>query len=124
MDENNIVEAIHQGSPLPPETVIDWRATGMQKVRLELITRLLRLNIQIITLSIYWEDGRSIAQRPTLQKIPLKLVYATMPRVTGKFDDANLLCYTHDAESRAVVDAEIDRMVAVIADFLHRQSTP
>lgn len=84
--------------------------------------RLLRVNIQITTLSIYWEDGREFMQNPSVENAQRKLVCATVPRVSGKFDDMALLCYSHDPDVRAVVDAELDRMVAVIEGFWRQSS--
>ena len=99
---------------MPPQKLIELRSKGMHTVRFEFIVRLLRLNTQIITLSIYWEDGREFMQIPTVQNERRKLVYASAPRVSGHFDDMALLCYAHDPEAKSKVDAELDRMVAAI----------
>ena len=108
------ITALKQGTPLPPQKLIELRSKGMHTVRFEFIVRLLRLNTQIITLSIYWEDGREFMQIPTVQNARRKLVYASAPRVSGQFDDLALLCYAYDAEAKAKIDAELDRMVAEI----------
>lgn len=117
MSDIETITALKQRAALPPQKLIELRSSGMQKVRFEFITRLLGLNIQITTLSIYWEDGRNFMQIPTVENALRKLVCASAPRVTGTFDDMSLLCYPYDPEARAIVDAELDRMVAVIADF-------
>lgn len=111
------ITALKQGAPLPPQKLIELRSKGMHTVRFEFIVRLLRLNTQIITLSIYWEDGREFMQIPSVQNARRKLVYASQPRVSGMFDDMALICYSHDPEYKASVDAELDRMVAVIGDY-------
>ena len=114
VDEMETITALKQGAPLPPQKLIELRSKGMHTVRFEFIVRLLRLNTQIITLSIYWEDGREFMQIPTVQNERRKLVYASAPRVSGHFDDMALLCYAHDPEAKSKVDAELDRMVAAI----------
>ncbi len=48
------ITALKQGTPLAPQKLIEMRSKGMHTVRFEFIVRLLRLNTQIITLSIYW----------------------------------------------------------------------
>ena len=114
------IAALKQGAPLPPQKLIELRSKGMHTVRFEFIVRLLRLNTQIITLSIYWEDGREFMQIPAVQNVERKLVYASEPRVHGLFDDMALLCYPHDAAAKAKVDAELDRMVEVIGEYGRR----
>lgn len=110
------IVALKRGMPLPPQRLIELRSKGMHTVRFEFIVRLLRLNTQIITLSIYWEDGREFMQIPSVQNLQRKLVYASVPRVHGLFDDRALLCYAHDAEAKSRIDAELDRMVATIGE--------
>jgi len=122
MHDAESITALKQGGVLPPNKLIELRSAGMQSVRLGFIMRLLRLNIQITTLSIYWEDGREFMQNPTVENAQRKLVCATVPRVSGKFDDMALLCYPHDPDVQAVVDAELDRMVAVIEGFWRQSS--
>lgn len=108
------ITALKTGAPLPPQKLIELRSKGMHTVRFEFIVRLLRLDTQIITLSIYWEDGREFMQIPVVQNTQRKLVYASVPRVNGHFDDLALLCYPYDADSKLAVDAELDRMVSMI----------
>jgi hypothetical protein len=116
------ISALKQGEPLAPQKLIELRSKGMHTVRFEFIVRLLRLNTQIITLSIYWEDGRDFMQIPTVQNTQRKLVYASAPRVAGLFDDMSLLCYSHDPEAKETVDAELDRMVVAIGQYAKRAS--
>lgn len=116
------ITALKQGAPLAPQKLVELRSKGMHTVRFEFIVRLLRLNTQIITLSIYWEDGREFMQIPTVQNVQRKLVYASEPRVSGFFDDMSLLCYPLDVDAKAKVDAELDRMVAAIGDYGRRVS--
>ena len=108
------ITALKAGAPLPSQKLIELRSKGMHTVRFEFIVRLLRLDTQIITLSIYWEDGREFMQIPAVQNAQRKLVYASVPRVSGQFDDLALLCYPYDSDSKAVVEAELDRMVSMI----------
>lgn len=116
------ITALKQGAPLAPQKLVELRSKGMHTVRFEFIVRLLRLNTQIITLSIYWEDGREFMQIPTVQNVQRKLVYASEPRVSGFFDDMSLLCYPLDVDAKAKIDAELDRMVAVIGEYGRRVS--
>lgn len=116
MEDIEAVAALKAGTPLPPQKLIELRSKGMHSVRFEFTVRLLRLNARIITLSIYWEDGREFMQIPVVQNVQRKLVYASEPRVSGLFDDAALLYYDYDPESRLKVDAELDRMVMAIGE--------
>ena len=118
------ITALKQGTPLAPQKLIEMRSKGMHTVRFEFIVRLLRLNTQIITLSIYWEDGREFMQIPASQNVQRKLVYASEPRVSGFFDDISLLCYPLDPDAKAKVDAELDRMVAAIGEYGLRVARP
>ena len=120
VNDMETITALQQGVPLPPQKLIELRSKGMHTVRFEFIVRLLRLNTQIITLSIYWEDGREFMQIPSVQNVERKLVYASEPRVHGLFDDMALLCYPHDAAAKAKIDAELDRMVEVIGEYGRR----
>lgn len=120
MSDMETITALKQGAPLASQKLVELRSKGMHTVRFEFIVRLLRLNTQIITLSIYWEDGREFVQIPAVQNVQRKLVYASEPRVSGFFDDISLLCYPLDPEAKAKVDAELDRMVAAIADYGRR----
>lgn len=123
MNDMETIAALKQGTPLAPQKLVELRSKGMHTVRFEFIVRLLRLNTQIITLSIYWEDGREFVQIPAVQNVQRKLVYASEPRVSGFFDDMSLLCYPLDPEAKAKVDAELDRMVAAIADYGRRAAS-
>lgn len=114
------ITALKQGAPLAPQKLVELRSKGMHTVRFEFIVRLLRLNTQIITLSIYWEDGREFMQIPAVQNTQRKLVYASEARVSGQFDDMDLLCYPLDPAAKSRVDAELDRMVAAIGDYGRR----
>lgn len=119
--ESEIMTELKQSS-FAPQKLIALRSAGMHTVRFEFIKRLLQINAQITTLSIYWEDGRNFFQIPIVQKAVRKLVFASTPRVSGKFDEMSLLCYACDAEAKAIVDAEVDRMIAVIRDYWLKSS--
>ncbi|MDP1537780.1 MAG: hypothetical protein Q8L95_11410 [Burkholderiales bacterium] len=109
--------ALKQGGALAPQMIVDLRAKAMHLVRFEFIVRLLTLNTPIITLSIYWEEGREFMRIPTVEDVQRKLVYASEPHVSGFFDDMTLLCYAFDAEAKTRVHAELDRMAGVIGDY-------
>ena len=116
VNDMETITALKSGAPLPSQKLIELRSKGMHTVRFEFIVRLLRLDTQIITLSIYWEDGREFMQIPSVQNVQRKLVYASEPRVSGSFNDLALLCYPYDLESKVAVEAELDRMVGLIGD--------
>ena len=122
VNDMETITALKSGAPLPSQKLIELRSKGMHTVRFEFIVRLLRLDTQIITLSIYWEDGREFMQIPSVQNAQRKLVYASEPRVSGSFSDLALLCYPYDAESKATVEAELDRMVGLIGEHGRRGS--
>lgn len=117
MHDRDSIAALKQGGAIPPQKLMELRSAGMQAVGLDFIMRLLRLNIQITTLSIYREDGRAFVQSPTVEDAQRKLVCATVPRVSGKFDDMALVSFALDPEAKAIVDAGLDRMVATIENF-------
>ena len=114
MSDAEVITTLKSGIALPPLKLIELRSKAMHTVRFEFIVRLLRLDTQIITLSIYWEDGREFVQVPVVQNVQRKLVYASAPRVSGLFDDLALLCYPYDPDSKVHVEAELDRMVNMI----------
>ncbi len=114
------ITALKSGAPLPPQILIELRSKGMHTLRFEFIVRLLRLDTQIITLSIYWEDGREFMQVPVVQNTQRKLVYASVPRISGYFDDLALLCYPYDPDTKMIVEAELDRMVSMIGQTTAR----
>ena len=119
--EMELITALKTGAPVSPEKMVEMRSKGMHTIRFEFIVRLLRLNTQIITLSIYWEDGREFMKDTFVNNGgQRKLVYASDPRVSGLFSDLALLCYPYDTESKTLVDAELDRMVAAIGDYAQK----
>lgn len=98
-------------SQYTPQQLAEMRSKGMRRIRLAFLERLLSINTEIITLSIYWENGPEFVNDPELQDVNRKLVHASTPRVSGLFKDAWLLHYPYDADIRAKVNAELDRMV-------------
>lgn len=122
VNDMETITALKSGAPLPSQKLIELRSKGMHMVRFEFIVRLLRLDTQIITLSIYWEDGREFMQIPSVQNVQRKLVYASEPRVSGSFNDLALLCYPYDADAKFAVEAELDRMVNLIGEHGRKNS--
>lgn len=122
MSDHETVAALKRGTSLTPQRLIEMRSKGMHTVRFEFIVRLLRLNTQVITLSIFWEDGREFMHVPSVQNTRRRLVYASEPRVAGLFDDLSLLCYPLDPEAKTQVDAELDRMVMAISAYAGRSA--
>jgi len=115
--DQEAIDDLGRGSPLPHKKLMELRFKGMQAVRFEFIVRLMQLKIEIYTLSIYWEDGHNFMRLPALQNGICKLVYASAASVSGEFGDISLLRYPHDPRVKAELDAELDRMVASIGNF-------
>lgn len=58
------------------ENIGEARNRGLHAIRFEFIVRLLQLNSQIVTLSIYWDGGREFARRPEVENVRRRLVYS------------------------------------------------
>ena len=48
--------AIRAGEPLPAETIIARRSSGVHAIRREFIIRLLQSGVRVNTLDVYWDD--------------------------------------------------------------------
>jgi hypothetical protein len=51
------------------EPIGEARNRGLHAIRFEFIVRLLQLNSQIVTLSIYWDGGREFARKPAVEDV-------------------------------------------------------
>ena len=103
--------ALRAGEPLPAETIIARRASGVHAIRREFIIRLLQSGVKVNTLDVYWDDTDETLLSDQVTDTPLRLVLKGRRRVSGEFPDIWRLCYPDDEEFKAEVDKEIERMV-------------
>ena len=105
------IRALKAGEPLPSHRVVQLRSMGMHSIRFEFVVRLLRSNLRMDTLSIYWERGTDFMLKRNVESVHRRLVLGRRKHVSGEFADLWLLCYPDDEEIRESVEQEIDRMV-------------
>jgi hypothetical protein len=86
----------------------------MHSIRYEFVVRLLRSNLRVDTLSIYWEQGSDFMLKRNVESVPRRLVLGRRKHVSGEFADLWLLCYPEDEQIRQSVEQEIDRMVGAV----------
>ena len=103
--------AIRAGEPLPSETIIARRASGVHAIRREFIIRLLQSGVKVNTLDVYWDDTDETLLSDQVSSTPRRLVLRSRRRVSGEFPDIWRLCYPDDEEFKIAVDKEIERMV-------------
>jgi hypothetical protein len=111
------MKALTSGGVLPAHRVVQLRSMGMHSIRFEFVVRLLRSGIKVDTLSIYWEHGTEFMLKREVEPVVRRLVLGRRRRVSGDFRDVWLLCYPDDPETRAAVDAVLDRMVQSAAEM-------
>jgi hypothetical protein len=97
--------------PAPAHRLAQLRSAGMHAIRFEFVVRLLRAELRMDTLSIFWDHGvESLRERPAGEG-GWRLVLGRGNRVTAEFPDLWVLCYPGDAEIKRQVEAEIDGLV-------------
>lgn len=105
------VRALKAGEQLPSHRVVQLRSMGMHSIRFEFVVRLLRSNLRMDTLSIYWEQGTDFLLKRNVESVHRRLVLGRRKHVSGEFADLWLLCYPDDEEIKRSVEQEINRMV-------------
>ena len=105
------IRALKAGEQLPSHRVVQLRSMGMHSIRFEFVVRLLRSNLRVDTLSIYWEQGTDFMLKRAVENVHRRLVLGRRKHVAGAFADLWLLCYPDDEDIRQSVEQEIDRMV-------------
>ena len=105
------IRALKAGEPLPSHRVVQLRSMGMHSIRFEFVVRLLRSNLRMDTLSIYWERGTDFMLKRNVESVHRRLVLGRRKHVSGEFADLWLLCYPDDEEIKRSVEREINRMV-------------
>jgi len=103
--------AIRAGEPLPAETIIARRSSGVHAIRREFIIRLLQSGVKVNTLDVYWDDTDETLLSEQVTDGVRRLVLRSRRRVVGEFPDIWRLCYPDDEEFKVAVDREIEEMV-------------
>jgi len=96
------------------ESIAEARNRGLHAIRFEFIVRLLQMNSQIVTLSIYWDGGREFSRCPNIEDVRRRLVYNGGSLVSGEFEDSWVVRYETDPDARERVLEVLDRMVGSI----------
>ncbi|HLF39645.1 MAG TPA: hypothetical protein VI545_08170 [Burkholderiales bacterium] len=109
------IRALKAGEPLPSHRVVQLRSMGMHSIRFEFVVRLLRSNLRMDTLSIYWERGTDFMLKRNVESVHRRLVLGRRKHVSGEFADLWLLCYPDDEEIKRSVEQEINRMVEEVS---------
>ena len=109
------IRALKAGEQLPSHRVVQLRSMGMHSIRFEFVVRLLRSNLRMDTLSIYWEQGTDFMLKRNVESVHRRLVLGRRKHVFGEFADLWLLCYPEDEEIKRAVEQEIDRMVEKVS---------
>lgn len=104
------------GGTLPAHRIVQLRTMGMHAIRYEFVVRLLRADLKIDTLSIYWDRGTEFMLKRELEDARRRLVLGRRKRVSCEFPDRWLLCYPDDADTKQRVEATIDEMVEKIRE--------
>ena len=111
MTRSEEARAIRAGHPLPVETIIARRASGVHAIRREFIIRLLQSGVKVNTLDVYWDDTDETLLSDQVTDTRRRLVLKGRRRVSGEFPDVWRLCYPDDEEFKTEVEKEIERMV-------------
>lgn len=116
------IRALKAREPVAAHRLAQLRSAGMHAIRFEFVVRLLRAELRMDTLSIFWDHGaESLRERPPGDG-SWRLVLGRGHRVTADFSDLWVLCYPDDAEIRRQVEADIEGLIhRVRAQFADRQ---
>jgi hypothetical protein len=112
------ISMLRAGEPLPSHRIVQLRSMGMHAIRFEFVVRLLRSDLKVDTLSIYWEHGAEFMLKREVENTRRRLVLGRRNRVSGEFPDMWLLCYPDDPEAKESVDGVLDRMVESVRQQL------
>jgi hypothetical protein len=105
------IQALKAREPVTAHRLAQLRAAGMHAIRFEFVVRLLRAEVRMDTLSIFWDhDAESLQRRPAGEG-GWRLVLGRRNRVTADFPDLWVLCYPGDAEIKQQVESVIDGLI-------------
>lgn len=95
----------------PGRRLAQLRSAGMHAIRFEFVVRLLRAELRMDTLSIYWDHGAEALSEGMPGESKWRLVLGRARRVAAEFPDPWVTGYPTDAAIKAQVEAKIDRLV-------------
>lgn len=105
------IKLLLAGGSLPSYRIVQLRSMGMHAIRYEFVVRLLRSNLKVDTLSIYWDRGTEFMLKREVEDARRRLVLGRRKRVSGDFPDRWLLCYPDDESIKLQVEAALDEMI-------------
>jgi len=106
--EGKIPEAIERLSGL---RLAQLRSAGMHAIRFEFVVRLLRVEVKMDTMSIFWDHGAQELQEAKPGAARWRLVLGRGRRASAEFPDHWVLHYPGDPSVKRDVETEIDRLV-------------
>lgn len=108
----------------PERRLAQLRSAGMHAIRFEFVVRLLRAELRMDTLSIYWDHGAEALSERAPGRSTWRLVLGRGRRVAAEFPDQWVTGYPQDAAIKAQVDAKIDRLVGQVRAQLPEHRRP
>lgn len=111
--EANFVAQVKRGATVPGSQVLERRTKGSAAIRRECLSRLSKLAglAPESSLILRWRGLGEHANSRVVRDASYELVLHSGPKaVTGSFPDLWIVCYPDDPETKAQVDAIIDRM--------------
>ena len=106
--EGRIPEAIEQ---MTGPRLAQLRSAGMHAIRFEFVVRLLRVEVKMDTMSIFWDHGAPELQEAKPGETRWRLVLGRGRRASAEFPDDWVLRYPGEPAVKQDVEAEIDRLV-------------
>jgi len=105
------IKALKAHRELPIQRLAQLRSAGMHAIRFEFVCRLLRAEVRMDTLSIFWDHSAASLLERKAGDATWRLVLGRGHRTTAEFPDLWVLCYPEDAEIKQQVEAELDRLI-------------
>jgi len=99
---------------LPPQKLAQARSAGMHAIRFEFVVRLLRVEVKMDTMSIFWDHPAAELLDATPGARQWRLVLGRGRRASAEFPDHWVVHYPRDLSVKQQVDAEIDRLVEAV----------
>jgi len=93
------------------ERLAQLRSAGMHAIRFEFVVRLLRVQVKMDTMSIFWDHGARELQDAGPGEVRWRLVLGRGRRASAEFQDHWVLRYPGDPAIKQAVEAEIDQLV-------------
>jgi hypothetical protein len=96
---------------VPAQRLAQLRASGMHAIRFEFVVRLLRVEVKMDTMSIYWDHGAQELLDAKTGDCAWRLVLGRGRRSSTQFPDQWVMRYPGDPAVKRDVEAELDRLV-------------